>query len=86
MESDISVSQRPHTSAPTAAASGWPQTVHEAFKAPAWKAGLSVETVQPGRFTGQVIRDGERIVYASLPTTKKWLAENKWQTARPFAI
>jgi hypothetical protein len=33
-----------------------------------------------------VIRDGERIVYASLPATKKWLADNKWQTAEPFAI
>lgn len=49
-------------------------------------AGLTVETIQPGRFTGQVIRDGQRIVYASLPATKKWLADNKWQTAKPFAI
>jgi hypothetical protein len=49
-------------------------------------AGLSIETVQSGRFTGQVIRDGERIVYASLPVTRKWLASNKWQMAKPFAI
>ena len=49
-------------------------------------AGLSIETFQPGRFTGQVIRDGERIVYASLPATKKRLADNKWQTAQSFAI
>ena len=49
-------------------------------------AGLSIETLQPGRFTGQVIRDGERIVYASLPATQKWLADNKWRTAKPFAI
>jgi hypothetical protein len=49
-------------------------------------AGLSIETVQAGRFTGQVIRDGERIVYASLPATKKWLADNKWQRAQRFAI
>ena len=49
-------------------------------------AGLSIETVQPGRFTGQVIRDGDRIVYASLPATQKWLSDNKWQTAQPFAI
>ena len=49
-------------------------------------AGLSIETVQPGRFTGQVIRDGELVVYASLPATKKWLVDNKWQTAQPFAI
>ena len=47
---------------------------------------LSIETVQPGRFTGQVIRDGDRIVYASLPATQKWLSDNKWQTAQPFAI
>ena len=47
---------------------------------------LSIETVQPGRFTGQVIRNGERIVYASLPATKKWLIDNRWQTAQPFAI
>ena len=31
-------------------------------------------------------RDGERIVYASLPATKMWLADNKWQTAKAFAI
>lgn len=49
-------------------------------------AGLSIETVAAGRFTGQVIRDGERIVYASLPATRQWLADNKWQTAEPFAI
>ncbi len=47
---------------------------------------LSVETVEPGRFTGQVIRDGQRIVYASLPATKKWLADNQWRSAKPFAI
>ena len=33
-----------------------------------------------------VLADGKRIVYASLPATKKWLADNKWQTAKPFAI
>ncbi len=49
-------------------------------------AGVHVETVEHGRFTGQVIRQGERIVYASLPVTKKWLADSKWQTAQPFAI
>ncbi|MCP4783288.1 MAG: hypothetical protein GY903_00375 [Fuerstiella sp.] len=48
--------------------------------------GLSIDTVRPGRFTGQVIRDGDRVVYASLPVTKKWLAKNKWQTALPFTI
>ncbi len=49
-------------------------------------AGLTIDTVQSARFTGQVIRDGERIVYASLPATQKWLSQNKWQNAQPFAI
>ncbi len=49
-------------------------------------AGLTIETVQPGQFAGQVVREGERVVYASLLTTKKWLADNKWNTSRPFSI
>jgi hypothetical protein len=49
-------------------------------------AGLTIETVEPERFTGQVIRDGQRIVYASLPAAKKWLADRQWQAAKPFAI
>lgn len=49
-------------------------------------AGLSIETVQSDRFTGQVIRDGERIVYASLPTSRRYFSEIQWQTAQPFAI
>lgn len=56
------------------------------FKTDESTAGLSIETVRSKRFTGQVIRDGERIVYASLPVAKEWLADNKWQTAKPFAI
>lgn len=48
--------------------------------------GLTIETIQPGWFAGQVIRDGERVVYASLPAARKWLADHKWQTAQPFAI
>lgn len=49
-------------------------------------AGLTIETIQPGRFAGQVIRDGQRVVYASMPVTQNWLSENKWQQAQPFAI
>jgi hypothetical protein len=48
--------------------------------------GLSIDTIRPGRFTGQVIRDGDRVVYASMPVTKAWLRSNKWQAAKPFAI
>jgi len=45
-----------------------------------------METVERGRFTGQVIRQGERIVYASLPATKRWLADARCQTATAFGI
>lgn len=48
--------------------------------------GLMIDTVEPERFTGQVIRDGQRIVYASLPATRKWLHDNRWQSAPPFSI
>ncbi|MDG1895251.1 MAG: hypothetical protein P8J37_10100 [Fuerstiella sp.] len=48
--------------------------------------GLSIDTIRPGRFTGQVIQDGTRVVYASMPVTKAWLRSNKWQTAKPFTI
>lgn len=49
-------------------------------------AGLAVETVTSPRFTGQVIRSGKQIVYASLPTAQKWLEKHKWETAVPFEI
>ena len=48
--------------------------------------GMSIETVKPERFTGQVIRSGDRVVYASLPSAQNWLSENKWEKAQPFAI
>ena len=49
-------------------------------------AGVAIETVESPRFTGQVIRDGERIVYASLPTTQQWFNDSKWRNAPPFSI
>ena len=48
--------------------------------------GLTVETVQSNRFSGQVIRDGDRIVYASMPVKKRWMSDNLWRSAQPFAI
>jgi hypothetical protein len=50
------------------------------------ESGWAVETLSGGRFVGQIIRDGERIVYASLPVSKKRLADRQWRTAKPFAI
>ena len=49
-------------------------------------SGLTVETLVPGRFVGQLVRDGERIVYASLPASKRWLENQRWECAKPFAI
>ena len=47
---------------------------------------LSIETIKSERFTGQVIRDGDRVVYASMPIRKRWLSENVWLRAQPFEI
>ena len=47
---------------------------------------VTVSRMPNAGYRPQVIRDGERIVYASLPATKKWLTANKWQMAKPFAI
>lgn len=49
-------------------------------------AGLQIETVESERFTGQVIRDGKRIVYASLPVAQQWVSDEKWRDAQPFTI
>ena len=48
--------------------------------------GLTVLTVTPGRFVGQVICDGERVVYASILASKRWLQDRRWKDARPFTI
>jgi hypothetical protein len=47
---------------------------------------MTVETIQPGRFIGQVSRDGQPVVYVSLLVAKKWLADGQWQTPEPIAI
>ncbi len=48
--------------------------------------GLNLETLEPGRFVGQVVRDGERIVYASILSSKRWLQGRRWAGAKPFTI
>lgn len=37
-------------------------------------------------FTGQVIRDGNKIVNASLPATSAFVKSQEWTRAEPFAI
>lgn len=49
-------------------------------------ADVTIDTATSDHFTGQVIRDGETIVYASLPATKLFVETQKWTRAEPFAI
>ena len=49
--------------------------------------GLTVEFLRDATGTLDLSNEaGDVIVYASLPATKKWLTDNKWQMAQPFAI
>jgi hypothetical protein len=38
------------------------------------------------RFVGQLFREGEAVVYASLVSTKHWRENEDWLTARPFKM
>ena len=49
-------------------------------------ADVTIDTATSDHFTGQVIRDGETIVYASIPATKLFVRTQKWTRAEPFAI
>lgn len=48
--------------------------------------GLVVETLASDRFIGQMIRDDERIVYASLIASHKWIKKRDWAEAKAFEI
>ena len=49
-------------------------------------ADVSIDTATSEHFTGQVIRDGDKIVYASLPATSAYVKSQEWTRAEPFAI
>lgn len=49
-------------------------------------ADVMIDTASSAHFTGQVIRDGDAIVYASLPATKLFVKNQQWTRAEPFAI
>ncbi|QEG39380.1 ARPP-1 family domain-containing protein [Roseimaritima ulvae] len=49
-------------------------------------ANVSIDTATSQHFTGQVIRDGDKIVYASLPATSAFVKSQEWTRAKPFAI
>jgi hypothetical protein len=47
---------------------------------------LVVEALGEQPFVGQMIRDGEKIVYASLVATRQARASQQWQQAEPFSM
>jgi hypothetical protein len=47
---------------------------------------LVVEALGEQPFVGQMIRDGEKIVYASLVVTRQGRASQEWRQARPFSM
>ena len=47
---------------------------------------LTVEALGAQPFVGQLIRDGEKVVYASLVATEKWRRGSDWLLAEPFSM
>ncbi len=47
---------------------------------------FDIVTVGNDQFTGQIVRAGEQISYASLFTTKKWAKNQPWREADKFAL
>jgi hypothetical protein len=47
---------------------------------------LTVDALGDHPFVGQVIRDGEKIVYASLIATEQWRHSDDWLLASPFQM
>jgi hypothetical protein len=43
-------------------------------------------TLENGQFNGQVVRESQRVVYASLFTTKSWAKNAPWMKASKFAV
>lgn len=48
--------------------------------------GLSVESISHDQFTGQVVRDSKKVVYASLVTKGSWMKNKDWHEADEFEI
>jgi len=48
--------------------------------------GLSFDTLTHKQFTGQTIKDGEKIVYASFTVTAGWAKDRNWLEAEAFTI
>lgn len=48
--------------------------------------GMTLETVNNREFTGQIIRDGNRVIYASVIATKYRLKNRSWTSETDFSI
>ena len=47
---------------------------------------LIIDALGDHPFVGQMIRDGEKVVYASLVATRQWRQSEDWLMARPFSM
>jgi hypothetical protein len=47
---------------------------------------FQVEGLTGRSFVGQAVRDGEKVLYASLVASSTWQQHEDWLTARPFAM
>jgi hypothetical protein len=50
------------------------------------EAGVRLETVSNGQFVGQIVREAERVLYASLVTSTEWMKERAWGQAPGFEV
>jgi hypothetical protein len=48
--------------------------------------GLAIDALGEAAFVGQLVRDGERVVYASLVATEQWRKDEEWLQAEPFRM
>ena len=48
--------------------------------------GIALDTLRNTQFAGQIARDGERVLYASLIANKTWLRNAGWREAPAFSI
>ena len=50
------------------------------------QAGVEIFTALSENFEGQVINDGQQVVYASLTATKRFMRQQPWQNAAEFSM
>jgi len=53
---------------------------------PHGESGCTIDGLGDDKFIGQAVRDGEKVLYASLVATNHWRANEDWLQARPFTM